>query len=93
MERRGVCSSLHISGPSPPSKAVKVETQGRNIEAGADAETVEGAAHWLALHVYSACFLITPRTTALSKSCTTDVVPLKKIINKKIHTSLSQGPV
>lgn len=50
MERRGVCSSLHISGPSPPSKAVKVETQGRNIEAGADAETVEGAAHWLALH-------------------------------------------
>jgi len=32
--------------------------QGRNLETGADAEAMEGAAYWLDLMVCSACFLI-----------------------------------
>jgi hypothetical protein len=36
-----------------PSKAVRGELkQGRNLEAGADAEAMEGAADWFALHSF-----------------------------------------
>ena len=38
--------------------------QGRNLEAGADAETMEGAAYWLVPMACSAYILIEPRTAS-----------------------------
>jgi hypothetical protein len=37
--------------------------QGRNQEAGADAEAMEGDAYWLSM-AFSVCFLIELRTTS-----------------------------
>jgi hypothetical protein len=47
MERR-VYFVLRLPGHHPSLREVGVEPQSRNLEAGGDAEAMEGAAYWLA---------------------------------------------
>jgi hypothetical protein len=48
-----------------PKKLGQELKQGRNLEAGTEAEAMEGPAYWLVSMACSACFLIEPRTTGL----------------------------
>ena len=40
--------NLHLSGHNPSLKEVRAGTQGRTLEAGSDAEAMEGVPYWLA---------------------------------------------
>jgi hypothetical protein len=68
--------------------------QDRNLEAGAEAEAMEGAAYWLALMDCSACFLIAPRDTCPGVALPTGSWdPLHQSLTKKMSPRLACGPV
>lgn len=56
------------------TKEVRAGTQGRNLEAGAEAEATVGAAYRFSPHDLFSCFLIAPRATSSGVALPT-VVP------------------
>jgi hypothetical protein len=70
-EERAYWLSLPHFSPSPKESGQELK-QGGNLEAGADAEPMEGCC---LLPCSSACFLIEARTTSLGNGTTTSGLP------------------